>query len=243
LEENTQQLKTLAALALKHLEDRCPVCAQTYDKEATRLRLEAMAKGGVGDIQTSSGPDRLPELLAALAAKEKEAAAAELALRTGEQAVNERQIAQQTVSKRLSDLGVVASDEDSRKAAIAKAIAEADALIRRVAELQRVGESLALRLAQSSALATIDELGREAETLRRENADRERVVSARNQTGERAQRSLRRSERQPQQSWRSGFTRWVRYFKASTPELTRTRLSVWLRSYPELSEAKGSYPP
>jgi DNA repair exonuclease SbcCD ATPase subunit len=174
LEENTQQLKTLAALALKHLEDRCPVCAQTYDKEATRLRLEAMAKGGVGDIQTSSGPDRLPELLAALAAKEKEAAAAELALRTGEQAVNERQIAQQTVSKRLSDLGVVASDEDSRKAAIAKAIAEADALIRRVAELQRVGESLALRLAQSSALATIDELGREAETLRRENADRER---------------------------------------------------------------------
>ena len=190
LKEKTEQLKALAGLALKHLEDRCPVCAQTYDMPATRLRLEAMAKGGIGDTQTASGPDKLAELLAALAAKEKEAAAAELALRSGEQAVNERQIAQQTLSKRLTDLGVTASDDASRNAAVAKAIPEADALIRRVAELQRIGESLALRLAQSSAVAAIDELRREAETLRRENADREKVIFARNQTGERAQRVI-----------------------------------------------------
>lgn len=190
LKEKTEQLKALAGLALKHLEDRCPVCAQTYDMPATRLRLEAMAKGGIGDTQTASGPDKLAELLAALAAKEKEAAAAELALRSGEQAVNERQIAQQTLSKRLTDLGVTASDDASRSAAVAKAIPEADALIRRVAELQRIGESLALRLAQSSAVAAIDELRREAETLRRENADREKVIFARNQTGEQAQRII-----------------------------------------------------
>ena len=54
-------------------------------------------------------------------------------------------------------------------------------------ELQRLGESLALGLAQSSAAAAIDELRREAETLRRKKADCEKVISARDQTGERAQ--------------------------------------------------------
>ena len=189
LKEKTEQLKALAGLALKHLEDRCPVCAQTYDMAATRLRLEAMAKGGISDSQTRSGLDKLAQLLAALAAKEQEAAAAELALRSGEQAVNEMQMAQQSLSKRLSELGVIANDE-ARNAAVENARAEAGALIRRVAELQRIGESLALRLAQSSAIAAIEELRREAETLRRDNADREKVIFARNQTGERAQRVI-----------------------------------------------------
>lgn len=189
LKEKTEQLKTLATLALRHLEDRCPVCAQTYDKETTQLRLEAMAKGG-GDVQTTPGHDKLTELLAALTAKEKEAAAAELVLRSAEQAVNERQMAQQTLSKRLIDLGVTASDDASRNTAVLNAIAEADALIGRVIDLQRMGESLALRLAQSSAVALIDELRRQAGTLRQENADREKLIAARNQTGERAQRVI-----------------------------------------------------
>ena len=188
LKEKTEQLKALAALALKHLEDRCPVCGQSYDQEATRLRLDVIAKGGIADTPVE-GPDKLTELLHALAAKEKEAAAAELALRSGEQAVNERQIAEQAVIKRLGELGVIA-DTDRRSDDVAKAVGEAGALIQRVAELQRIGESLALRLAQSSAVATIDELRREGETLRRECADRERVISARNQTGEQAQRVI-----------------------------------------------------
>lgn len=187
LKEKTEQLKALAALALKHLEDHCPVCAQTYDREATRLRLEAMAKGGIGDAQTGSEPGMLAERLAALAAKEKEAAAADLALRSGEQAVNERQIVQQTLSKRLSEFDVIARDDASRNAAVAKAIAEADALISRVTDLQRSGESMSLRLAQSSAVAAMDELRREADMLRCGTADREKLIAAWNQTGERAQ--------------------------------------------------------
>ena len=51
LKEKSEQLKALAVLALKHLTDHCPVCAQTYDKEATRHRLEALAKGGRSDTQ------------------------------------------------------------------------------------------------------------------------------------------------------------------------------------------------
>jgi len=190
LKEKTEQLKTLAALAIKHLEDRCPVCAQTYDKESTRLRLEVLARGGIGDGGPPSAPDKLPKLLGALAAKEKEVAAAELALRSTGQAVNERQAGQQSIKKRLADLGVKISDDASLDAAVAKAMAEADGLIRRVTELQRIGESLALGLVRTSAEAAIDELDREAGTLRRECTNREKVVAARNETGEQAQQVI-----------------------------------------------------
>jgi len=190
LKEKNEQLRTLAALALLHLEEHCPVCAQTYDRETTRLRLEAIAKAENGHLQATSEPDKLKELLNALAAKEKEGAAAELALRSAEQALSERQMAQQTLSKRLSDIGITTSDDTGTNGAVTQAIAEAEALIQRATESQRVGESLALRLAQSSAIATIEELRREAEALRRGNADREQLIAARNQTGERAQRVI-----------------------------------------------------
>jgi exonuclease SbcC len=190
LQEKTEQLQAFAVLALKHLADHCPVCDQTYDKEATRRRLEAMAKGRIGDTQRGSGPDKLTECLAAVAAKEKEVAAAESALRSGEQTVMERQITEQTIGKRLSEIDVSASPGDGREPAVTKAVAEAEAVIRQVAELQRAGESLSLRLAQSSAVAAIDELRHEAATLRLENIEREKVISARNRTGELAQRVI-----------------------------------------------------
>jgi exonuclease SbcC len=185
LKEKNEQLKTLAVLALRHLTDHCPVCAQTYDKEATRQRLETIAKGGSSDTQSSSSSDRLNELLKALADKEKEVSSAELVLRSAEQVVNDRQVAQQAITKRLSDLGV--SAQDKREIALAKTGADAETLMTRLAELQQIGESLALRLAQSSAMAAIDELRREANALRTDVATREKTITARNRTGELAQ--------------------------------------------------------
>lgn len=190
LQETTEQLKALAVLALKHLGDHCPVCDQTYDKRATRRRLETMAKGGIGKMQRTPEPDKLTEMLAAVAAKEKEVATAESTLRSGEQTVMERQITEETIGKRLSEIGVSPSADGSHEVAVEKVVAEAEGLIGRVAELQRAGESLALRLAQSSAVAAIDELRRESETLRSENSDREKVISTRNRTGELAQRVI-----------------------------------------------------
>ena len=89
---------------------------------------------------------------------------------------------QQTIIKRLIELGVGA--EDNRETALARAIAESETLMKRLGELQQIGESLALRLAQSSAMATIDELRREANTLRSDIVAREKGITARNRTGD-----------------------------------------------------------
>jgi hypothetical protein len=92
---------------------------------------------------------------------------------------------QQTIIKRLGELGVGA--EDNRETALARAVTESEALMKRLGELQQIGESFALRLAQSSAMATIDELRREANTLRSDVAAREKSITARNRTGDLAQ--------------------------------------------------------
>jgi DNA repair exonuclease SbcCD ATPase subunit len=60
LKEKNEQLRALASLALKHLGDHCPVCEQTYDREGTRLRLEAMVQGERGQEPLEPGSsDRL----------------------------------------------------------------------------------------------------------------------------------------------------------------------------------------
>jgi hypothetical protein len=189
IKEKTEQLKALAALALKQLDEHCPVCAQTYDKEATRRRLEGIVKSGAATLQTSA-PDKITALLGAVALKEKELGAAELALRAAEQAVNERQLAQQALSKRLVELGVVTSDIASIRAAVELAIGECEALTQRLLDLQRAGESLALGLAQSTDEATVGELRREGEALRGQLGEIEKVIVGRNQTGETAQRVI-----------------------------------------------------
>ncbi len=240
LKEKGEQVGVLAALALKLLEDRCPVCGQTYDKDATRIRLLALVK--TGGSQAAPGPDNLTELLAALAAREKDAAAADLSLRSAEQAAAERSKSEESLAKRLSELGVVADGHAGRDAALAKAIDDADALTKRAAELQRAGELLALGLAQSSAVATIDELRREAETLRRDNAAREKVISARNETGERAQAVIEalREAASAVVGERLREIGPLLQRKGSMRGLTPTRRFVSLASCPESFGAKAS---
>jgi DNA repair exonuclease SbcCD ATPase subunit len=190
LREKNEQLKALAALALQHLTDQCPVCAQTYDKNATRDRLEAIVQGTHDESQIPSGPDKLNELLIRLEAKEKELASAESSLHSTEHIYNRRQITEQTIDKRLSEIGIAQFDECTREAVVSGAILETDTLLRRTAEMQRIGESLALGLAQSSAAAVIDELRRDADILRPDIIERENVIDARNRTGDLAQRMI-----------------------------------------------------
>ena len=192
--------------------------------------------------KTLSSPDKLNELLKALTGKEKEVSAAELALRSAEQAVNERQMTQQAISKRLSELGVGA--KDNRETALTRTVAESETLMKRLGEQQQIGESLALRLAQSSAMAAIDELRREGNTLRADVGTRERNITARNRTGELAQNVI--------EALREAASVVV---EERLREINPLLQSIWARIDPHpafrlvsffsqrFSEAKASYPP
>jgi DNA repair exonuclease SbcCD ATPase subunit len=189
LKEKNEQLRALASLALKHLSDHCPVCEQTYDREATRLRLEEMASSGRDQTLAERGlPDTLTNLLDQLASNDKELAAAESSLRFTEQALAEGHIMEQSISKRLDEFGMKATD--NRGAFLDSADRETENLLTSVIGLQRAGESLSLRLSESSAAAAMNDLRREAETLRREQASREKTILDRNLTGDLGQRVI-----------------------------------------------------
>ncbi len=189
LKEKKEQLMALASLALKHLNDHCPVCEQTYDREATRLRLEEMASSGQDPTLLDRGlPNTLSSLLDELASNDKEVAAAESTLRFAEKALAEAHLMEQSINKRLDEFGIKSAE--NRSSFLDSAERETENLLASVIGLQRAGESLSLRLSESSAVAATNDLRREAETLRREQASREKTILDRNLTGDLGQRVI-----------------------------------------------------
>ena len=162
------------------------MCGQTYDKQATRRRLEKLASGSRGGAREQPTTDKLPELLATLEAKRKELAAAELTLKSAEQAVQRRQLALEDLRTRANSVGLDPT-RVLNVSALEDAMADAASSTSRLTELQKRGEALALNLAHSSGLAALDELRFEAKSLQNDIEKREKEVAGRNRTGDRAQ--------------------------------------------------------
>ena len=185
LKEKSEQLKALASLALQNLGDHCPICAQTYDRDSTRSRLEKLATTGLEDVVIDSTSSTLNEMLSALSSKENELASAELALRTIDQALTAREIAEQGITKRLSEFEIAA--DGNRELAIEQAVEVGKTFMEYLSNLQKIGEFFALQLAQSSTVAGVEELQREASALRDDVEARQKTIAARTRTGDLAQ--------------------------------------------------------
>ncbi len=190
LKETSQQLQALATLALKHLGEKCPVCDQDYNVDATRQRLVLIAAGEGTPSTATSPPDMLPRLLEALAAEEKGLSAAELDLRTAEQLIRDIEASELSIDKRLQELGVEVTSRSERLPAVV-AVAKATTLrIDELATAQRTGEAFALCLSQVGDQEVIQELQREVETTRLKLQREDMELGKRAATGEEAQRVI-----------------------------------------------------
>jgi len=189
LQEKSEQLRTLAILALENLGEHCPVCAQTYDRQETERRLNDLAKSALSEGELAIDQSTVGELLVKVASKEKELASAEVALRSQERLASDLQTRRQKIDDRLGELGIEAL-QGNRNEAVNTKVDETRNGISRLLELQGLGESIAARLAQSSGQALAEELDREAQVLRNDTGDREQQISARNRSGDLAQRVI-----------------------------------------------------
>ncbi|HEX5701898.1 MAG TPA: AAA family ATPase [Pyrinomonadaceae bacterium] len=185
VKEKGEQLKTLAVLALDNLGEVCPVCHQAYDQESTRERLTHLANQPF-DIPVDKEPERLQQLLAEMSKTEQQLQQAETAVRSAERQVAEQEKMRELIGTQLKELAI----DDYTDQTIQQALAQTEVRITEMSELQRRGESLATGLAQSSMLATLDEVRREAATLREEDEIGEKVIASRNRTGDLAQRVI-----------------------------------------------------
>ncbi|MBI4178579.1 hypothetical protein HY522_04025 [bacterium] len=190
LKEKSEQMQALAGLALKHLGNKCPVCEQDYDVEATRRRLEAIAAGGNQSAPSSSKLETLPQLLTALSSQEKELSAAELALRTAEQAARDFEARELAITKQLAEFGIEPAMSADRVPAVSAAARSTRERIDALVGAQETGEAFALQLGRVGDRATILELQREIEAARIKLQQDEKELAGRASTGEQAQRVI-----------------------------------------------------
>ena len=190
LMEKSEQLQVLAVLALKQLGEKCPVCDQEYDVDATRRRLEQTAAGGISPVTSPSLPDTFPELLNSLASQEREHSAAELDLRTAEQAIRDFEATELAIETRLRELGIELKVSVERLSSVVAATTATNQRIDDLAAAQRTGEAFTLRLSQTGDQATIRELLREIETSRVRVQQEDTELAQRAATGEQAQQVI-----------------------------------------------------
>lgn len=180
--QGREQLRALAQLALRYLGDRCPVCQQSYDREDTRRRLEAIAAdtlGGAADFED------VPDVTSAAALVQQiqqAVAAAGRALNDAEARAREWVARRSDLDARAERFGLRTDAFDTWAEEIAAFIDEITEMISVLERQEREGEQLALALARAGQRARRTEIEREVAALRQALRSDEIEVAARERT-------------------------------------------------------------
>lgn len=187
LRDTQAELQTLAQLALRHLGERCPVCEQEYDHEATRQRLALAASGSSGATADSAATIALvTEAAARLQEAEAAATASESALREGDRIVRALEARRRDLAGRLEEYDLSLDLMSEAVGAVLRRADEAQNDEAACVQLIRGGEELAVRLSRSNEAARRGELQQEIEGLRAEIEQLAAEVASRELTSARA---------------------------------------------------------
>ena len=159
-----EEIMLLAGLALRHLGEICPVCLQTYDKDGTRQRLEALRQSNGPSINLQDDLPDLANLERQVQDLEREAFTAAIALQQAQRQQQLRTIGQDRLRIGLAEFAVNVPIEGDVSTAIQSALEENARQLESLSEVRVRGESIALSLARSGQLARRREL--EQEVLR-----------------------------------------------------------------------------
>jgi exonuclease SbcC len=141
--EQQAELRALATLALRHLEDRCPVCNQEYERGTTTERLLALIEQQPGQDSPPGIEQSIEELAGRLAVLEVRLARAETQLETAKEGRQRQDSLRRELERALLGTGIHMPQKLERNtlSALAETITD---LIHRVEELSTEGESLRL---------------------------------------------------------------------------------------------------
>lgn len=187
LRDTEAELQTLAQLALRHLGERCPVCEQEYDHEATRQRLALAASGASRATADSAATIALvTEAAARLQEAEAAATASESALREGDRIVRALEARRRDLAGRLEEYDLSLDQMSEAVGAVLRRADEAQNDEAACVQLIRGGEELAVRMSRSNEAARRGELQQEIEGLRAEIEQLAAEVASRELTSARA---------------------------------------------------------
>lgn len=183
-QELREQQRALAQIAIKLLGEHCPVCAQVYDFQKTKARLNQLA--GQSDTGTSSTIEP-PDIIAGLAKAEEDAVAVATDTRIefdraeAAAAIHRKWIGER--NRALADLGLQASDSESPSQQVEVVIADCNERNKQLVAQRKAGERLALNLAQESARSQIATTESDLHEAKKGLAMHRLVIKSRELTG------------------------------------------------------------
>lgn len=190
IKQGREEMKALARLALRHLDENCPVCGQEYDVDGTRARLEAVL-GAEGTLDEGSESGEVSKMALLVEDREKKLAAADSALRAAARANRERLVQENELHRRLRDVGVEPAPEaDIVRRGLDERARRVESTVAEFSELVRAGERIGLQVARRGELARRTEIEREIEGRRVKYGELDAEVRRRERAGELASRML-----------------------------------------------------
>ncbi len=178
LSERTESLRALAQLALQHLDDVCPVCAQTYDQDTTRERLQSLLNDASA-APSEAGPD-----VAASAADyeiaDRDATTTAQALAEGQRLGQQVADWQAALEPLLSETGLAHSE--GILSGIAAQIEGFAARAATMRQLREQGEQLSLGLARAAETSRRVDLNERLVQISADIDQRRKTIDARQAT-------------------------------------------------------------
>ena len=159
------ELQSLAQLALRHLDERCPVCGQDYDHVATRERLERIAAEASGAVVDAVEAGAVSAAADALQQAETRHSEMLQQLRDVEGHQRSVEARGDDLRTRLQQLGLPESLDDESIRRLMELSSQASEVAQRSVRLRQRGESLAVELARSAEAARRGEIQAEIESV------------------------------------------------------------------------------
>lgn len=183
LRDAHESLRALAQLALRHLDDLCPVCAQPYDHDATHARLSNLVDPSSNDRGQDTGPSLNAVADAARNVEQAEQVLAEAreSLRNG----RESEIAYSDWRREAETLQeTFGLAQEATAAGISSLLESVSGSLTRTREVRAQGERLALEAARIAEQAQRHNLVEQLAPLEASIAERQATIDLRNETSE-----------------------------------------------------------
>ncbi len=184
--EEIEELATLAELALRHIEGRCPVCQQTHSTEQTRQHLESLIERA-GEENGESPPDItkiVQEELDRVSDAEKAVADAEEELEQAREIHRKVQQHDDELREWLDNQNASLGDDESVANAVERVQKELRGRIDALESHVEIGEDLSLRLATVAQESRREELTQEIEELEAQLNELERELDSREEASD-----------------------------------------------------------
>jgi DNA repair exonuclease SbcCD ATPase subunit len=180
--EANEELRSLATLALRHLGETCPVCAQKYPVDATRKRLEQLLTESPAEEQSAIFT-RVDELTRQATALEQSLAELTMELAAAERSAAETNAWKDGLAERLKEVGLGA---EATPRELDQAVVELSRRAESMADLYSRGEQLALAVAGASEAAQRTELEEQLAAAEQVVDQRRNALAAHEEAGDAA---------------------------------------------------------